>query len=78
MMIDVVVLIFVILITSFGIYFSSIPLVPDILINALWAFFMIYLLVRMVWGKFSRHREVTVVLFTLAWVIITYVITRFI
>ncbi|WP_035314238.1 hypothetical protein [Brochothrix campestris] len=78
MMIDLIVLIFVMLITSFGIYFSTLPFVPDIMINALWAFFILYLIVRMVWGKFSRNREVTVVLFTLAWVIITYVIAYFI
>lgn len=77
-MIDFVILIFVMLITSFGIYFSSLPFVPEVVINALWAFFVAYLLVRMVWGKFSRNREVTVVMFTLAWVIITYVITRFV
>ncbi|EUJ40152.1 hypothetical protein BCAMP_05661 [Brochothrix campestris FSL F6-1037] len=77
-MIDLIVLIFVMLITSFGIYFSTLPFVPDIMINALWAFFILYLIVRMVWGKFSRNREVTVVLFTLAWVIITYVIAYFI
>lgn len=38
-MIDLIVLIFVMLITSFGIYFSTLPFVPDIMINALWAFF---------------------------------------
>ncbi|WP_218067975.1 hypothetical protein, partial [Brochothrix thermosphacta] len=77
-MLDLLMLIIIMILTGFGIFFSHIPVFPDSLLYVLWGIMLFYIFIRIFFGKFFRNREVTIVLFTLLWLILSFFIAWFI